>query len=56
MKNPNFKATLLVRTYGTDTYGIVNTEGMTKEEILNACDPNNWGGEVYKDFCRVYTD
>lgn len=56
MKNPNFKATILVRTYGVDTYGIINADGMTKEEILNACDPNNWGGEVYKDFCRVYTD
>ena len=56
MKNANFQATLLVKTYGADTYGIQNHEGMTEEEIINACDPNNFGGQVYGNICKVYID
>ena len=56
MKNANFKKKLLVRTYGTETYGIENYEGMTEEEIINACDPNNFGGRVYGNIVKVYID
>lgn len=56
MKNPNFKKTPLVQTYGSMTYGIENYEGMTNEEIIDACDPNNFGGKVLGNICKVYTD
>lgn len=56
MKNPNFKATLLVKTPYADTYGIENYEGMTKEEIIHACDSCNFGGKVFGSMCKVYTD
>lgn len=56
MKNHDFKATLLVKTCGTDTYCVENYKGMTDEEIIDACDPNNFGGRVYGDTCCVYTD
>lgn len=56
MKNPNFEALALVRTPTSTTYGIKNFEGMTKDEIINACDCCNWGGEVWGTFCKVYTD
>lgn len=56
MKNPNFNATLLVKTYGADTYGIENYDGMTDAEIIRACDPCNFGGQVYGNMCKVYTD
>ena len=56
MKNANFEKTPLVQTYGSMTYGIKNYEGMTKEEIINACDPSNFGGEVYGNICKVYID
>lgn len=53
---PNFKATLLVRTPSRCTYGIENYEGMTEEQILNACDSCNFGGYVYGNIATVYTD
>ena len=56
MKNANFQATLLVKTPYANTYGIKNYEGMTDGEIINACDPNNFGGQVYGNICKVYTD
>lgn len=56
MKNPNFKKTELVKTYGTITYGIENYEGMTEQEIINACDINNFGGTVHGNICKVYID
>ena len=56
MKNANFKATAILKTYGTVTYGIENFEGMTKEEIIDACDPNNFVGQVYGNICKVWVD
>lgn len=56
MKNANFKSTLLVKTYGADTYGIENYEGMTEEEIIKACDFAAFGGAVYGNICKVYID
>jgi hypothetical protein len=56
MKNANFKATPLMQTYGTTTYGIENYEGMTEEEIINDCDRCNFGGKVYGNICKVYKD
>ena len=56
MKNANFKKTELVQTYGTTTYGIENYEGMTEQEIINACDPCNFGGVVHGNICKVYID
>ena len=56
MKNPNFKATPIIRTYGAVTYGIENYEGMTDEEIINACDFANFGGSVCGNICKVYID
>ena len=56
MKNANFKKTLLVKTPYAHTYGIENYEGMTKEEILDACDPNNFGGTVRGNIVKVNID
>ena len=56
MKNANFKKTLLVKTPYADTYGIENYKGMTKEEILDACDPNNFGGTVHGNIVKVNID
>ena len=56
MKNPNFKATPIIRTYGAVTYGIENYEGMTDEEIINACNFANFGGSVCGNICKVYID
>lgn len=56
MKNPNFKATFLKRRVGAEIYKVENTEGMTKEEILNACDRNNWGGDICGNTVTVYID
>ena len=56
MKNPNFGKTLLIKTPYAETYGITNYEGMTKEEILDACDPNNFGGEIFGDIVKVNID
>lgn len=56
MKNPNFKKTLLVQTHGSMTYGIENFDGMTEQEIIDACDPNNFGGHVYGSLCKVFID
>lgn len=56
MKNANFKKTLLVKKPATEIYGIENYEGMTEEEIINACDIANFGGYVHGNLCTVYTD
>ncbi len=56
MKNANFEKTCIGRGYGYDEYKVTNTEGMTKEEILDACDRNNWGGMIIGDYVKVYTD
>lgn len=56
MKNANFKKTLLVKTPYANTYGIENYEGMTEEEIINACDYSNFGGQVCGNICKVYID
>jgi len=56
MKNANFEKTLLMKEYGAETYGIKNYDGMTEEEIINACDANNFGGRVYGNICKVYID
>ena len=56
MKNANFKKTALIQGHGSVTYGIENYEGMTEEEIINACDPCNFGGHVYGNLCKVFID
>lgn len=56
MKNANFKKTALIQGYGSVTYGIENYEGMTEEEIIDACDPCNFGGHVYGSLCKVFID
>lgn len=56
MKNTNFKKTLDRTTCGTAFYTIQNYKGMTDAEIINACDPNNFGGQVYGNTCIVYID
>lgn len=53
---PNFKKTLLVQTPSRCLYGIENYKGMTEEQILNACDPCNFGGYVHGNIATVYTD
>lgn len=36
------------RGRGCDTYRIRPlVEGLTKAEMIDLCDPNNWGGRVY---------
>lgn len=58
MKNPNFKKDLIRYTRTADLYYIENYDGMTDEEIIDACDPNNFGGYVDRQSgcCKVYTD
>jgi hypothetical protein len=50
------KATLINRTYTTNTYRVEDYEGMTKEEMIDACDPNNFGGYVVGNIVTVYID
>ena len=56
MKNNNFTYKIIRYGRGTNTYEVNNTEGMTKQEIIDACDPNNFGGKVYGKTVEVYTD
>lgn len=56
MKNTTFTHKLISRRRGVDVYTIANYEGMTKDEILDACDRNNFGGNIYGDTAEVYTD
>ena len=58
MKNPNFKKDLIRYTRGADLYYIEGYDGMTDEEVIDACDPNNFGGYVDRNSgcCKVYTD
>ena len=41
---------------GVQIYKVSGHEGMTKQEIINACDPNNWGGNVMGNIVEVYVD
>lgn len=56
MKNENFTYQLVRRGRGTDIYIVDNIDGMTALDIINACDPNNFGGQVYGKKVEVYTD
>ena len=56
MMNNNFDKTLVGRRRGIEEYIVKNCEGMTKEEIIDACDRDNFGGRVCGDFVTVYTD
>ena len=55
-KYPNFKATLKDKAPTVDTYIVNGTDGMTDTEIITACDPHNFGGQVYGNICKVYID
>lgn len=56
MKNANFTYKLERRGYGTDVYTVDNIDGMTEEEIIDACDSANFGGRVFGRTVEVYTD
>ena len=56
MKDKIFTYKLVRRGRGMDIYEVNNIEGMTKQEIIDACDPNNFGGRVYGKTVEVYTD
>ena len=56
MKDKKFTYKIVNRGRGVDTYEVNNIEGMTKQEIIDACDPNNFGGRVYGKTVEVYTD
>lgn len=56
MQNANFTYQLVRRGRGTDIYIVDNIDGMTALDIINACDPNNFGGQVYGKKVEVYTD
>ena len=56
MKNNNFEKTLVGRRCGIEEYRIKNYEGMTEEEIIDACDRNNFGGRVCGNLATVYID
>lgn len=56
MKNANFTYKLERRGYGTDVYTVENIDGMTEEEIIDACDSANFGGRVFGRTVEVYTD
>ena len=45
----------------THTYRVYNIQGMTDEQVLDACDRNNFGGYVTRDhegngWAKVYID
>ena len=47
--------------YGYTEYKVFDYEGMTDSEIINKCDPNNFGGRVAKysngyAIVKVYID
>lgn len=50
------KKTLINRTYTTNTYEVEDYEGMTNEEMIDACNPNNFGGYVVGNTVTVYID
>ena len=56
MKNNNFEKTFIGRRCGIEEYRVENYEGMTEEEIIDACDYNNFGGRVCGNLVTVYTD
>lgn len=56
MKNENFTCRLVRYGRGSDEYEVSGTEGMTNEEIIDACDPYNWSGSVIGNRVIVYTD
>lgn len=56
MINANFTKKLENRTATTHTYTVENIDGMTKAEIIDACDPNNFGGDVWGNTVKVYID
>lgn len=56
-----FEKELVNRGQFTHTYLVRNTNGMTDEQVLNACDPNNFGGRVARTedgngWAQVYID
>lgn len=49
------KKTLINRTYTTNTYEVEDYDGMTNEEMIDACDPNNFGGLCSRQYRnRIY--
>lgn len=42
--------------YGWVEYRVIGVEGMSPDEILHACDPNNFGGRVSGSYVKVYID
>jgi hypothetical protein len=56
LKNANFEKTEIERGYGYSIYTINGFDGMTDEDIIDACDRNNFGGSVCGNTCKVYTD
>ena len=55
-QNANFDKTLIYRMRGEECYEVENYEGMTDEEIINACDDCHFGGRVVGNRVIVYTD
>lgn len=53
---PNFTKTLIKRNYGIHTYKVSGTDGMTDFDIINQCDPNNFGGKIYGSTVDIYVD
>lgn len=56
-----FEKELIDRGRWTHTYLVRNTNGMTDEQVLDACDPNNFGGRVARTedgngWAQVYID
>ena len=56
MKNPQFEKELIQRRRGSEFYRVKGIEGMTKQEILDACDLNNFGGWVRGNIVEVFID
>jgi hypothetical protein len=56
MMNDNFTCKVIHYGIGTNIYEVNNIEGMTKQEIIDACDPNNFGGQVCGKIVKVYAD
>lgn len=48
------------RGYNYEEYKVYNCENMTDNEIINKCDPNNFGGCVYRYsdcvIAKIYID
>lgn len=58
MKNINFKSICIGREVGKNIYRIENYDGMTNDEIFDACngDSYHFGGVRFGNIVTIYID